>query len=589
MTPAAPSVRSRTVRGDGVDLAVYEQGDPARPTVLLVHGYPDTHAVWDEVAAELAGRFHVVRYDVRGAGASSRPSGRRRYAFDYLMADLAAVADATAPDGRVHLVGHDWGSIQGWEAVATMAERFASFTSISGPSLDHAARWTRRNLTRPTPGNLRRAVAQGVRSWYIAFFQTPLLPELLWRAGLARPFARALEAGEGVRPRDGHPARTLPRDGAAGVGLYRANMPARLRSPRDRHVAVPVQVIVPTRDLFVSPHLVGGLAGLAPDLSLRPIAAGHWVPRTHPGTVARWIGEHVGRVTGGALTAAEARAVRRARVTPDRRPFQGSLVVVTGAGSGIGRATALAFAERGAEVVAADLDLAAAERTAELAGALGGPARAYRVDVGDAAAMEDFAKTVLHEHGVPEVVVNNAGIGMAGSFLDHSPEDWKRVLDVNLGGVIHGCRLFAAQMAEHGQGGHIVNISSAAAFTPSRTLPAYAASKAAVLMLSECLRAELAGQGIGVSAICPGIVNTAITRTSRFVGRTPEKQEQNRDRASRAYALRGYGPEGVAEQIVTAVRRNRPVVPVTPEARLGYVLSKVSPGLMRALARFDIG
>ncbi|WP_433461501.1 SDR family oxidoreductase [Spirillospora sp. CA-128828] len=589
MTPPAPPATKRRVRGDGVDLAVYEQGDRSNPTVLLVHGYPDTHAVWDEVAGRLAGRFHVVRYDVRGAGASSRPFGSRRYTFDYLMSDMRAVLDAAAPERKVHLVGHDWGSIQSWEAACTMPDRFASFTSISGPCLDHVAHWMRRNLARPTPANLRRAAGQAFRSWYIYFFQTPVLPELLWRAGMAGPFGKALQLGEGIPARDGHPARTMARDAAAGVGLYRANMLRRLRRPRDRRTDVPTQVIVPTRDLFVSPHLVGGLAGRVPNLSLRPIAAGHWVPRSHPGVVARWITEHVTGVQGGPLSAAESRALARARVGGNRRPFEGSLVVVTGAGSGIGRATALAFAERGAEVVAADLDLATAQRTTELAGLLGPAGHAFQVDVADPTAMEDFAKSVLHDHGVPDVVVNNAGIGMAGAFLDHTADDWQKILDVNLWGVVHGSRLFAKQMVERGQGGHIVNTSSAAAFTPSRALPAYATSKAAVLMLSECLRAELKGQGIGVSAICPGIVNTNITRTSRFVGQGKDEEERSRQRVARAYARRGFGPDRVAERIVAAVRDDRPVVPVTPEARLSYLASRMAPGVMRRLARLDVG
>ncbi|MER7547638.1 alpha/beta fold hydrolase [Spirillospora sp. NPDC127506] len=294
-----PLLTRRRVRGDGVDLAVYEQGDPSRPTVLLVHGYPDTHAVWDEAAALLAGRFHVVRYDVRGAGASTRPLGRRRYTFEYLMSDMRAVLDAAAPDRRVHLVGHDWGSIQGWEAVCTMPDRFASFTSISGPCLDHAGHWMRRRLARPTPSNLRRAAGQALRSWYIWFFQTPVLPELLWLAGGTRLFTRALAAGEGVAPRPGHPARTMARDAAAGVGLYRANMPRRLRRPRDRRTDVPTRVIVPTKDPFVSPHLVGGLAAHAPNLSLSVLPAGHWVPRSHPGDVARWVAEHAAEHAAG--------------------------------------------------------------------------------------------------------------------------------------------------------------------------------------------------------------------------------------------------------------------------------------------------
>jgi NAD(P)-dependent dehydrogenase (short-subunit alcohol dehydrogenase family)/pimeloyl-ACP methyl ester carboxylesterase len=578
----------RRVRGAGVDLAVFERGEPVNPTVLLVHGYPDTHRVWDEVAERLEDRYHVVSYDVRGAGASSRPFGRKNYTFELLMADMRAVLDAVAPDRTVHLVGHDWGSIQSWEAVCTMGDRFASFTSMSGPCLDHVAQWTRGKLRRPTPRNLRLAAGQGLRSWYIYFFQTPAVPELLWRAGLARPIGLGLELIEGVPRREGHPARTAARDGAAGVGLYRANMTQRLRRPRPRRTDVPTQVIVPAKDLFVSPHLVGGLQDRAPDLRIRTLASGHWMPRSHPDVVARWVTEHITDVEGGDLTRPQARAVRKATVSRARRGFEADLVVITGAGSGIGRATALAFAEAGAEVVAADRDLPAARRTAELCALLGPPAHPYEVDVADEGAMADFAKAVQHDHGVPDIVVNNAGIGMAGSFFDHTVQDWQRLLEVNLWGVIHGCRLFAEMMVARGEGGHIVNTASAAAYSPSRNLPAYSTSKAAVLMLTECLRAELAGQGIGVSAICPGIVNTNITRTSQFLGKSAEEQERSRLRAQRAYGRRGFGPEGVAKEILRAVRRDRAVVPVTIEAKLGYLGSRFAPRLMRLLARIDV-
>ncbi|RJL30366.1 SDR family NAD(P)-dependent oxidoreductase [Bailinhaonella thermotolerans] len=269
---------------------------------------------------------------------------------------------------------------------------------------------------------------------------------------------------------------------------------------------------------------------------------------------------------------------------PDSR-----VVVITGAGGGIGRATAFAFAEAGGVVIAADIDEAAARRTAELASLLGRPARAYRVDVSDAAAMEEFADAVRREHGAPGVVVNNAGIGVSGSFLDTGPEDWRRVIGVNVFGVIHGCRLFAAQMVGAGRRGHIVNVASAAAYLPSAAMPAYATTKAAVLMLTECLRAELAGQGIGVTAVCPGVVNTDITRTTRFAGVDAAREAEARRRLQKAYRRRGYPPEKVADQIVRAVRRDPAILPVTPEARVGLVLSRLSPGLLRLGARLDPG
>ncbi|CAM5228447.1 putative oxidoreductase EphD [Streptomyces badius] len=112
--------------------------------------------------------------------------------------------------------------------------------------------------------------------------------------------------------------------------------------------------------------------------------------------------------------------------------------------------------------------------------------------------------------------------------LETTSEEWRKVLDVQSARGSHppSCRLFGKQMADRGQGGHIVNTASAAAFQPSRALPAYSTSKAAVLMLSECLRAELAGKSIGVSAICPGIVNTNITATTRFAGADAAEEER---------------------------------------------------------------
>ncbi|MFD9698727.1 SDR family oxidoreductase [Lentzea sp. NPDC059081] len=535
------------MRSGEVELAVQVRGTSG-PVVVLVHGYPDTHAVWDRVAALLEKDFRVVTYDVRGAGESTAPSTEDGYRLDRLAADLFAVIDEVSPGEPVHLVGHDWGSIQSWEAVTTPGARIATFTSISGPSLDHMGHWSQRGLS---IAHLR----QFVRSWYIAAFHLPVVAPLFWRLYLARRWGAVLRRTEGVRVT---PAPTIASDAMRGISLYRANIRRIMRAPRHRVAPMPVQVVQPTRDRYIRTEPLD-LERWVPSLSRRRIAAGHWAPLSHPEPLARMIGEFV------------------ADSTPPR-----PLVVITGGGSGIGKATAVAFAREGARVVVSDVDFAAAEETATLTGG-----HAYEVDVRSEEAMRAWARQVADEHGVPDVVVNNAGIAHSGSFLSTSTEQWKRVLDVNLWGVVHGCRAFGELMVDRGEGGHIVNLSSVAAYLPSKILSAYASSKAAVFMLSECLRAELAPHAIGVTAICPGLVHTNITATATFSGVSAEEERRKQTRATQIYARRGFGPEGVAAEIVRAVRGNRPVVPVTVEAKAARLAGRVAPGLLRAFARFD--
>ncbi|MFE3853240.1 SDR family oxidoreductase [Streptomyces griseorubiginosus] len=575
--------RERRVRTGGIELCVAELGDPRQPTVVLVHGYPDSKEVWSEVATRLADRFHVVLYDVRGHGRSTAPKPLRGgFTLEKLTDDFLAVADAVSPGRPVHLVGHDWGSVQAWEfvTVARAEGRIASFTSMSGPCLDHFGHWIDTRVKRPTPRRIGQLLGQGAKSWYVYALHTPALPELAWRGPLGKAWPRLLERAEKV-PADGYPTPSLPTDAAHGAWLYRDNIRSRLRRPRtDAYAHAPVQLITPLGDAFLSERLYDGLEQWVPQLTRRTLPAKHWIPRSRPDQLASWITEFVTSVEGGRTP------VKATGKYADR--FGGQLVLVTGAGSGIGRATAFAFAEAGARVVAVDRDAEAAARTAELSRLIGAPeAWAETVDVSDEAAMEKLADKVAAEYGVVDVLVNNAGIGLGGSFLDTSVEDWKNVLDVNLWGVIHGCRLFGRQMADRGQGGHIVNIASAAAFQPSRALSAYGTSKAAVLMLSESLRAELAGRGIGVSAICPGFVNTNITSTARFAGVDADEEKRRQKRTARLYGLRNYPPEKVADAILRAVVRNQAVVPVTPEARGAHALARLAPKALRALARLE--
>lgn len=560
----------RTVTSGGVRLAVFEEGPEDAPTVLLVHGYPDTHTVWDDVAAALSARFRVVRYDVRGAGQSDSPRGTAAYRLDQLRDDLFTVADAVSPDEPVHVVAHDWGSIQSWEAVTEPGahERIASYTSLSGPCLDHVAYWMRERWRRPTPRRLKQALTQQLHSWYILAFHVPVLPELLWRLVVAKRWPKLLSRLEHVPPRPDHPAPTLPADAARGLSLYRANFRSRLGKPRERYTQVPVQVIMPTGDHYVSQSLSDGLDRWVARLWRRRLYAGHWSALLRDGAqVARMVTELIDHVDGKPETRGLASA--RGAANP--------LVVVTGGGSGIGRATAQAFAATGAEVVVCDLDEEAGRAT-------GG--HAYQVDVSNEAAMRKFADEVVARHGVPDIVVNNAGIGHSGTFLDTTTDEWQRVLDVNLWGVIHGCQVFGKLMAERGEGGHIVNVASAAAYLPAKSLAAYSTSKAAVLMLSDCLRAEVGSRGIGVSTICPGFIATNITSTTTFSGVTAEEQESKRVHATNAYRRRNFGPEKVAAEILRAVAKDKATVPVTPEAKAALVLARLSPAALRAAVRF---
>ncbi|MEV0660211.1 SDR family oxidoreductase [Actinomadura luteofluorescens] len=587
-------MRDQWVRSGEIELAVRVRGVENRPTVVLVHGYPDTGAMWDEVAGRLAERFRVVVYDVRGAGASGVPADPLDYRLDALMGDLEAVLDGVGADEPVHLVGHDWGSVQGWEAVIgdRLRGRVASFTSISGPDRRHMARWARESV-RSGPRGVAEVLGQARRSVYMPVLMTPWAGEAAARV-LAAGFGRVMRLREGAKPRSGHPADTLATDARHGLGLYRANMGRRAdmgrRAGPDRGAAtlgdgrtdVPVQLIVPVKDRYGSQSLLLSARGPVERLYVRRAPAGHWVARSHPDLVARWVSEFADHIEGGPETPAIAHA--RAAGVPGK-DFGGDLVVITGAGSGIGRATAHAFAAAGARVVVADIDEGAAKRTVEEIQAADGEAHAYGVDVADAEAMERFADHVHDTFGAPDVVVNNAGIAIAGSLLETSEEEWNRIRSINLDGMYRGSRLFGRQMVARGEWGHIVNISSMAAYLPSPEMPAYGATKAAVLQMTESLRLDLDRYGIGVSAVCPGVIDTPIVGRTRFVGLSPGAESELRERIGQASERRGFSPEKVARAILRAVRQDRPVVLVTAEARFGRALSRVSPTANRALAR----
>jgi 2-hydroxycyclohexanecarboxyl-CoA dehydrogenase len=253
-----------------------------------------------------------------------------------------------------------------------------------------------------------------------------------------------------------------------------------------------------------------------------------------------------------------------------------AMALVTGAGSGIGRATAQALADAGADVLCTDIDLAAAEKTASACSERSSTRTAhtaYRLDVADREAVDALAATVADRHGPLTVLVNNAGVGMTGHFSDMTADDWSFIRAINLDGVVNGCAAFTPPMLAAGRG-QVVNVSSGLAFLPTATESAYCTTKAAVLQLSQCLRADWAARGVGVTAICPGFINTPIARSTRFAGgqEDPKRRAQLVKGFSRAHA-----PEKVAAAIVEGIARNRAVVPVGFESVLGWYAHRLLP------------
>jgi NAD(P)-dependent dehydrogenase (short-subunit alcohol dehydrogenase family) len=248
-------------------------------------------------------------------------------------------------------------------------------------------------------------------------------------------------------------------------------------------------------------------------------------------------------------------------------------VVITGAGSGIGAATARRYAGLGADVVCVDIDGERAEETAAVCRERGAGADAFTCDISDAAAVHALAETV----GLVDVLVNNAGVGIAGPFLEAGVEDWDWLMGVNLDGVAYGCRAFGPAMVQRGRG-QIVNVASGAAYIMSRDMAAYCASKAAVVALSRCLRAEWASAGVGVSVVCPGVINTPIASATRMVGALADRQE----RIARAFRF-GHPPALVAKAIVRAAERNQELVPVGFESALAYRTLPFVPARVQSL------
>ena len=272
-------------------LCVKTYGQPTRPALVLVHGYPDHQAVWEPVIAYLSQDYFVVSYDVRGAGESSIPQKISDYRLARLSQDLEEVVSKVLPNRGFHLAAHDWGSIQSWESVTDLRfkGRILSYSTLSGPCLDHAAFWMREQFNQDKAKFLK----QMSKSWYIAVFQLPLLAPLAWNFFNPQRWAKIVRQ---LETRDDLPLNPkIVKDGKYGVNQYRANFLPRLARPRQRFAICPVQAIVLKYGQFVGPDLVDEMAKWVDNFSKVELDANHWAILSQPEQVAQLIDHFIQR------------------------------------------------------------------------------------------------------------------------------------------------------------------------------------------------------------------------------------------------------------------------------------------------------
>jgi NAD(P)-dependent dehydrogenase (short-subunit alcohol dehydrogenase family) len=266
--------------------------------------------------------------------------------------------------------------------------------------------------------------------------------------------------------------------------------------------------------------------------------------------------------------------------------FKGRVAVVTGGGSGIGRAMALAFVREGAKIVLADLDRAAMERVGAEIREVGGESVAVEADVASLTAVQNLRSRAVERFGAVHVVCNNAGVGVFGPLATATHKDWQWVMNVNFWGVVHGVEVFLPRLIEQKQGGHIVNTASMAGLAGMPNFGVYCASKFAVVGLTESLHRELAGTGIGASVLCPMVVNTQINSSER--NRPRELQDPGAITVSISEVpitvARVIEPADVADRVVAAIRANSLYVLTHKESR--EILKRRAERLDRAAERY---
>lgn len=275
--------------------------------LLFLHGYPDTHRTWDVLMEELKKDYQVAAFDLRGAGESSRPTEQKSYHIKEIFKDIETAISFLDPkqEKSIHLVGHDWGSLIGWcfASDPILSGLISSYTGIAGPhpalAKQQMLSYARRGIWAWNMDEITRLFRQGTMSWYILFFQFPILPELSWTLGSVPFWHGMLESG-GVPKSDpmwNYSPKEILRSAIGPIQLYRELMQGEA-IPIPQRIETPCQAIVPIHDFAITPEIYENLSNHAVHFRKNFLDANHWVHREKPKEVAKLIHEFAKSVTG---------------------------------------------------------------------------------------------------------------------------------------------------------------------------------------------------------------------------------------------------------------------------------------------------
>ncbi|MFW0789920.1 alpha/beta fold hydrolase [Gordonia sp. CPCC 205333] len=300
----------RTIVNGDVEIVIYEQGNPDGDTIILCHGWPDSHHLWDKVVPFLTNRFHVVTIDNRWIGNMSNLDPTE-ITLSLLADDYEAVISELSPDKPVHIMGHDWGSAAAWELVTRPGaeQRVASFSAVAGLSRGHLVEWGRSRISRPTPKNLMQVFAQVFVVSYMYLMMIPVVPEFVLRIAVTeRRWRFAIGMLERVSPSEISLSPTFLEDMISGIAIYRSTMSTNPLRAVGRPTTVPVQNIVGTLEPVMLRPAYADEAKWVDQTWLRVMKGSHWLPFSQPRQLATAATELADAVNGGPPSAELARS-----------------------------------------------------------------------------------------------------------------------------------------------------------------------------------------------------------------------------------------------------------------------------------------